>query len=237
MVVQRVANLSDYKGIPASVQGGLHESMFAFLEKHVHSGASVLDAGAGYGAMSLRLHEAGYRVEACDADISDWQVSQVPVWELDFNRDLPDATKKYDAIIAVEVIEHLENPRKFLRDCGRLLGPGGKLLFSTPNVLSIDSRRIFVTTGHFFSFRRNSIAESGHSTILPYWLLEEMMGLGGYRILERKFMKSKFRRPGYKKVVSVLANLLFLPFGLGIPLGAARGNHVAFAAAVEKDLE
>ncbi len=236
MVVQRVSTLSDYNGVPESVDRGVHDAMFRFFSKHVSQGAFVLDAGAGYGAMSLRLHKAGYRVEACDLDTSDWRVPEVPVRQLDFNKELPGLEPTYDAIIAVEVIEHLENPRKFLRDCKRMLRQGGRLIFSTPNVLNIDSRRIFVTTGHLFSYRSKSIAASGHLSILPYWLLEEMMELEDYRILARIFLSGAFKRPGLKKILSPLANLLLLPLGLKIPLAAARGIHVAFAAAPKEAL-
>lgn len=41
-----------------------------------------------------------------------------------------------DAVVAVEVIEHLENPRAFVRELARAVRPGGIVLVSTPNQLS-----------------------------------------------------------------------------------------------------
>jgi SAM-dependent methyltransferase len=41
--------------------------------------------------------------------------------------------EKFDSILAGEIIEHLENPVKFLRDCYNLLNRSGKLIISTPN--------------------------------------------------------------------------------------------------------
>ena len=39
----------------------------------------------------------------------------------------------FDTVLAGELIEHLENHLKFLRDCRRLLRLGGRLIVSTPN--------------------------------------------------------------------------------------------------------
>src|SRR5690606_24625687 len=42
-------------------------------------------------------------------------------------------SESFDVILAGELIEHLETPYEFLRDCLALLRPGGKLVLSTPN--------------------------------------------------------------------------------------------------------
>lgn len=46
--------------------------------------------------------------------------------------DLPFADESFDALIAGDVIEHLENPSHFLREANRVLKPDGKLVISTP---------------------------------------------------------------------------------------------------------
>ena len=44
-----------------------------------------------------------------------------------------DLDRKFDTIIAGEIIEHLDNPGQFLRNMFRHLKPGGRLVVSTPN--------------------------------------------------------------------------------------------------------
>ena len=44
-----------------------------------------------------------------------------------------DLNKKFDTIIAGEIIEHLDNPGQFLCNMFRHLKPGGRLVVSTPN--------------------------------------------------------------------------------------------------------
>jgi len=47
--------------------------------------------------------------------------------------DAPFGDDEFDTVVAGEVIEHVEEPLKFLRNCRRLLKPGGRLVLSTIN--------------------------------------------------------------------------------------------------------
>jgi len=45
-----------------------------------------------------------------------------------------------DVIIAGEIIEHIINVPKFIRECNRILKEGGFLIISTPNICSLKNR-------------------------------------------------------------------------------------------------
>ncbi len=47
--------------------------------------------------------------------------------------DLMTNKEQYDGVIAGEILEHLEDPMSFLRDCRDLLTNDGVLILSTPN--------------------------------------------------------------------------------------------------------
>jgi 2-polyprenyl-3-methyl-5-hydroxy-6-metoxy-1,4-benzoquinol methylase len=53
----------------------------------------------------------------------------------------------------VEVIEHLENPRAFVRELARIVRPGGWVVVTTPNQLSALSLLTLAVKGRFSAFQ------------------------------------------------------------------------------------
>ena len=68
-------------------------------------------------------------------------------------RELPFGDAEFDAVLAVEVVEHMDGQRAFFDEVRRVLKPGGCLAFTTPNILSLKSRVIFLFSGYFYSFK------------------------------------------------------------------------------------
>lgn len=64
---------------------------------------------------------------------------------------LPDCCA--DVVAAVETIEHLENPRLFMRELVRLVRVGGTVIVTTPNQLSLLSLLTLVLRGQFTMFQ------------------------------------------------------------------------------------
>ncbi len=58
-----------------------------------------------------------------------------------------------EVVAAVETIEHLENPRKFVRELVRVAKPGGWVILSTPNQLSLLSLLTLATKHRFNAFQ------------------------------------------------------------------------------------
>jgi hypothetical protein len=80
-----------------------------------------------------------------------------------------------DVIVSFEVIEHLFEPKLFVRQCGALLPTGGLLVLSCPNGLGFDvavlgSRSLAVDTEHVNLFNPQS--------------LSELLGRSGFNVLE-----------------------------------------------------
>jgi SAM-dependent methyltransferase len=64
---------------------------------------------------------------------------------------LPDACA--DFVISVETIEHLENSRAFMRELTRLAKPGGWVIVTTPNQLSLLSLLTLIFKRRFSAFQ------------------------------------------------------------------------------------
>lgn len=108
--------------------------------------ARVLDAGCGAGPALRYLAQRGF--VPFGSDFIEYPLMQarrlIPEARLvlcDLERALPYATGSLDAILLSEVIEHVADPMFTLRECARVLKPGGVVALTTPNLW--DARRVY----------------------------------------------------------------------------------------------
>lgn len=71
-----------------------------------------------------------------------------------------------DVAVSVETIEHLENPRSLMRELVRLTKPGGLILVTTPNQLSLLSLMTLLVKGQFNQFQEAPGLYPAHITHL-----------------------------------------------------------------------
>jgi len=107
----------------------------------------VLDVGTGAGNLAHGLKEQGYEVSALDIDPSVCKHPDVEVTRGDIMEGLPYEDGSFDLVTALEVIEHMEDPFKAVREFHRVLKPGGLLLLTTPNYGNIEKRVYYLYTG------------------------------------------------------------------------------------------
>ena len=109
------------------------------------AGRDVLEAGCGEGYGADLIAGVARRVVAVDYDQSAVvhvrhryprvQVLHANLTEL----PLPDAS--VDVVVNFQVIEHLWDQGQFIRECARVLRPGGLLMVSTPNRITFSPGR------------------------------------------------------------------------------------------------
>jgi SAM-dependent methyltransferase len=139
------------------VSGAAIYRMVADALARRHAGGILVDVGCGSG----QLYEAvGPRFERyVGADVLRYNGFPPAAEFVAVNLDtgsvpLPDGSA--DVVAAVETIEHLENPRAFLRELVRLARPGGWVLVTTPNQLSLLSKLTLVVKNQFNAFQDGS---------------------------------------------------------------------------------
>jgi 2-polyprenyl-3-methyl-5-hydroxy-6-metoxy-1,4-benzoquinol methylase len=206
-----------YRGLPVFAAPGLHEAVAALLQAGVSAGARVLELGAGSGAMAQRLADLGFDVTASDLFAGSFRpLTPIPFVAADLNSDFAAGLPRgLQVVTALELIEHLENPRHFLRQVRALLPVGGQLLLSTPNIANPVSQALFLRTGQFQWFREADYREQGHITPLSPWVLEKALAEAGFVVKAERAVSTPFRRMRRSEpLVRVLASLFALLSGL-----------------------
>ena len=182
---------------------GLHEAVAQKITQHISPDSRVLDIAAGSGAFTRRLLDMGVSVVANDAEVSRWGVPQVDLMNVDLNTAFAEefADAGIEAIAAIEVIEHLENPREFLRQCREIIPPGGFMFVTTPNVTSAASRTMFLRSGRTVFFADSGPCAGDHITLIPWWLLAGHAQAAGWEVIETTFA-GRYANLGFKARIS-----------------------------------
>lgn len=148
----------------------------------------LLEIPAGEGALAWQLHKLGYRVTAGDIDPGFFKVGMIRCIRIDLNFEFPVASESFDFVSCIEGIEHLQDQFAFVRECCRVLKPGGMLVLSTPNILNMASRLKYFLTG-FYSLVPRPINEFSvvpvfdHINPITYYQLRYMLHTQGFEIV------------------------------------------------------
>ncbi|MEW6108491.1 MAG: class I SAM-dependent methyltransferase [Nitrospirota bacterium] len=216
--------LQYYDGLLIRADLGLHQQIAERVQQLLPKGSSILDLGAGQGALSARLGDLGYTVTAVDIDPEDFKCKGIQFIQVNFNdnRAIESFKDKYqgtfDLVIGVEVIEHVENPWEYVRLLKALAKTGGHILISTPNVTSWLSRIHFLLKGKFHQFGESDLSY-GHIAPITPWELSTILKYENFKdvsITSAGTLPPVWIAPS---VTTTLANMLFLlvrPFSSGV---------------------
>ncbi len=113
---------------------------YAFAAQHV-DGKVVLDAGCGAGLGSRFLRASGaakvvgldVRPEALDLARAADTGHRGDYREWDLEQGLPFEDGSFDMVVALEILEHVENQQQLIDELRRVLRPDGLALVSVPN--------------------------------------------------------------------------------------------------------
>jgi 2-polyprenyl-3-methyl-5-hydroxy-6-metoxy-1,4-benzoquinol methylase len=118
----------------------IYRMVAAALDSRQIMGDTVIDVGCGTGALRNHLGDRFRRYIGVDIVRYDGFPDGADFLQVDLDFKMIDLPPSFgDVVIAVETIEHLENPRAFFRELTRLAKPNGYVVVTTPNQLSLLS--------------------------------------------------------------------------------------------------
>jgi len=149
-----------------------------------------LDVGVGTGTLCRLIQAYAPNFDAFGVDCMVERVRdpkiQTSVVDISTTR-LPYEDESFDFVSCVEVLEHLENYRFPVREIFRVLKPGGTVVITTPNVLSLKSRIRYFLVGFPTLFgplnlnRAPINATTDHITPIGYFFLSHLMAETGFK--------------------------------------------------------
>jgi len=184
----------------------MHIATYQYALKYVR-GKSVLDWGCGTGYGSLML--AGIADKVTAVDISDETIEYA---KNTFSADnlvfaniseLPD--QKFDVITAFQVIEHVRDGKKLIKEMRTFLNPYGCLLISTPD----RTNRLFSCIQrpwNIFHYKEYS-GISLNNLLGEFFIRVEIQKIGSAsEIVKKEILRTKKQR-----LISLPCTLIFYP--------------------------
>ncbi len=156
----------------------------------------VLDVGCGAGHLGRLLKERGHHVtgvelvrEAAD-EARRWLDAVVTA---DVEAGLPFPPGSFDAVIFADLLEHLVDPWRVVREAASLLAPGGAVVASVPNVQNLDVLRR-LARGRW-DYRERGILDRGHLRFFALGTVRELFAQAGLAVTHvgHRYRRSLFR--------------------------------------------
>lgn len=116
------------------------------LREAIGQGKRVLDLGCRSGALTRHFLE-GNEVVGLDVDaaaLAKAEALGVEPVQADVEQPLPFDNASFDAVVAGELLEHLQFPDALLAEIHRVLRPGGVIAGSVPNTFRLQGRLRFL---------------------------------------------------------------------------------------------
>ncbi|RJQ45287.1 MAG: class I SAM-dependent methyltransferase [Nitrospiraceae bacterium] len=185
------------------------------IEKIVPQKGKILDVGTAGGSFLGVASQRGWDAVGCEPSrwLADWgskhyniTIHPGTVFDMKFNEN------SFDVVTLWDVLEHTPDPNAVLRECNRILKPGGTLVINYPDIGSSVARLmgrkwVFLLSVHLYYF-----------TLIT---MQEMLARANFKVVVRKKHWQTlelgyifFRMQAYLSGPAKLGNKIISAFGM-----------------------
>lgn len=129
------------------------------------AGKKVLDVGCGNAYGTVLMAEVAAEITGLDYDQSTVDANRArysAVKNLSFQQGvippIPFPDNSFDVVTAFQFIEHIHPRKEFIKECLRVVRPGGKVLITTPNVKMSLARNPFHVHEYTFDEMKSEVS-------------------------------------------------------------------------------
>ena len=167
-------------------------SSHQFAIENVPLDSKVLDIGCGDSLVGQELIKKNCRLESIDAE-DPKDVEKIKSFTK-MNLNIPDPpieVEKFDFILLLDVLEHLEEPEKFIYHLRmKANGRTPKFIISVPNI-GFFTMRIQLLMGRF-SYGVRGILDLGHRRLFTFKTIRRLLDQAGFKIIQHKGLPAPF---------------------------------------------
>ena len=110
-----------------------------WILSHLKGKARVIDLGCGAGFLTNALARAGHEVTGVDLSEGSLEMAKLsdPTKSVHYIKadvtQVPLPSHRFDVVCAMDLLEHVNDPKQVIKEAARLLKPGGVFFFHTFN--------------------------------------------------------------------------------------------------------
>jgi glycosyltransferase involved in cell wall biosynthesis len=143
----------------------------------------VADLGASRGVFSAQLAKKVAHVTSADVERpTEAGDAEAIALDLDGDFDKTLGSRQYDAVLVLDVLEHLKRPEEGVRKIAEILKPGGTLYASTGNIAFLVMR-LSLFLGQF-NYGKRGILDLTHTRLFTIYSFKKLLVNGGFVIKE-----------------------------------------------------
>ena len=161
-----------------------YQSPHSEILKHISPGSQILDLGCAGGYIGALLKDKlGCTVTGVDYFDLDPKITLDEFIKFDLNKGLPDLDfGRFDYIVMLDVVEHLNNPEFFIKSLQKKLGPYPKVtvIASTGNIGFIIPR-LMLLFGQF-NYGKRGILDLTHTRLFTFSSFRRLFSQNSFQV-------------------------------------------------------